>query len=155
MHSFGELDGLKLRHGKTPRRTVVQKPWRQTPGPIVASVGRNSAPRKHCGLLRCRVGHPPKPKLLERVILNDKCVKIGGNPISSARMAHNLGGEPPISVQSPPVCVNSCFCKVLFGPFSHPRETREAALEEDRVVAGVADQRGRVRSASRVRSTDA
>ena len=56
-------------------------------------------------------------------------------------MAHNLGGEPPISVQSPPACVNRCFCKVLFGPFSRPRKIPEAALEEDRVVAGVADQK--------------
>ena len=98
MHSFGELDGLKLRHGKTPRRTVVQKPWRQTPGPIVASVGRNSAPRKHCGLLRCRVRHPPKLKWPVRGSCKDKVVKRGGNSISSARMARNLGGEPPISV---------------------------------------------------------
>ena len=98
MHSFGELDGLKLRHGKTPRRTVVQKPWRQTPRPIDASVGRNNAPRNHHGLLGSRVRHPPKLKWPVRVICKDKVVKRGGNSISSARMAHNLGGEPPISV---------------------------------------------------------
>ena len=75
MHSFGELDGLKLRHGKTPRRTVVQKPWRQTPVPIDASVGRNSAPRKHCGLLGTRVRHPPNPKLLDRACRKGNSVK--------------------------------------------------------------------------------